>query len=167
MRHFADLRPTPWFPTFSWVSAPNVAADRINLPHEDYPLRVERTEKTIFWLREVIEKMKPPYVIQSSLLLDVHQRVFGDKSFAGQWRNVNPRVGPHRPPHFELVPKLMQQLEACHEIRTTQDLEDWYYDFETIHPFQDGNGRVGGIVVATFSWVMEMESKKGLLSPNQ
>jgi fido (protein-threonine AMPylation protein) len=28
----------------------------------------------------------------------------------------------------------------------------WYQQFETIHPFIDGNGRVGGVVIAVLSF---------------
>ena len=32
-------------------------------------------------------------------------------------------------------------------VQNVDSLVKWYTDFETIHPFLDGNGRVGGIVV--------------------
>ena len=45
------------------------------------------------------------------------------------------------------------------EIPTDEILLDWYSDFETIHPFQDGNGRVGGVVVAVYSNLWSTEGK--------
>ena len=49
----------------------------------------------------------------------------------------------------------MNQLEAAYldlDLHT-ENLIHWYSDFETIHLYQDGNGRTGGIIVAAFSYL--------------
>ena len=45
---------------------------------------------------------------------------------------------------------LMHELELLYlDLPISQEnLRHWYFDFETIHPFVDGNGRVGGIIIA-------------------
>ena len=40
-------RDIPWYPRFKWVNTIGEAADLINLPHEDYPHRIEDTSKSI------------------------------------------------------------------------------------------------------------------------
>ena len=63
------------------------------------------------------------------------------------------RVGAHVPLPPVRVPVLMEQLEAHYlwAIQNMDHLIDWHNDFQTIHPFRDGNGRVGGIIVAAYS----------------
>ena len=59
---------------------------------------------------------------------------------------------------------LMQELEQeTYEITNIESLLIWYYRFEQIHPFQDGNGRVGGIVVAAISQALN----RNMLKNNQ
>ena len=162
MSHFKDLRMVPWTPTFQWVSSVEEAAEKINLPHEDYPKRV-------VWTRNAITSMLPTYpysLTASASLLVLHRYIFADTSHAGSWRKVAVRVGNHHPPHSDLLPSLMRQLEHYYEeITDLPTLMDWYNDFETIHPFQDGNGRVGGVVVARLSHTLDEE--KGYLAPDQ
>ena len=47
----------------------------------------------------------------------------------------------------------MAELEFVYlDLELDQDnLRKWYFDFNTIHPLKDGNGRTGGIVVAAAS----------------
>ena len=65
---------------------------------------------------------------------------------AGSFRSVNVAVGEHvAPPHTQ-VSTLMQQLFAWLERSDEHALIKscvFHYEFEFIHPFKDGNGRIG------------------------
>ncbi len=160
MTYFDHLRVASWHPTFDWVGTAEEAADRINIWHEDYPRRVEKTAGVLYSL------VVPPSVA-ASFLLTIHSIIFGDTYHGGQLRKGHVIVGQHRPPAVEDVPKLMEELEDAYlgKITDLEVLKDWYSDFETIHPFHDGNGRVGGVVVAAFSHYLHPD--KGYLAPNQ
>ena len=157
---FAHLRETDWSPTFDWVKTAEEAADQINSFHEDYPKYVKMTAAV---LPEVANHACQ--IIEGDFLKRVHELVFADQPWAGRWRTVDVIVGQHRPPQRLLVADLMQELEHAYDIQDMATLLEWYKDFETIHPFQDGNGRVGGIIVA--AWSTNLEPLKGWLTANQ
>lgn len=165
-QYFRHLRIAPWNPTFKWVDSIAEAADMINLPHEDYPMRVPTTHLAI-------ESKILPMDIKS--LHKIHKKVFGDTPHGGKFREVNVRVGSHVAPEHsqvsalikKLLVKTYMELSSIHSplIQNEEVLIDWYTDFETIHPFQDGNGRVGGIVVAQYSHLWFPE--KGWMASQQ
>ena len=146
---FGDLRPLdPWRPRFCRESSIRACADHINRPHEDYPKRIEATALAI---GDVMAEY--PHTITTELLQRVHAQVFADAAHAGQLRRIMVTVGAFIPPPPDLLPRLMQNLEMAYATTDldTGTLASWYTDFETIHPFQDGNGRVGGIIIAALN----------------
>ena len=160
MRHFDFLRTIPWEPQFKWVVSTYATADFINKPHEDYPKYTVSTQR-------LLEEGKETVITASNVfLLRIHSAIFVDKSFAGRFRSVNVRVGLHHAPRYELVQKYMEELEQLYkEIGSVERLQEWYADFNTIHPFQDGNGRVSGVVLGVLSHRLQPEY--GWLAPLQ
>lgn len=76
----------------------------------------------------------------------------------GIWRDVGVTIGGVIPlPKPELLDRLMVNLvEAWGSI----DSDEWYREFEEIHPFVDGNGRVGSIL-----WNLHRATLHGPVAP--
>ena len=68
----------------------------------------------------------------------------------GEYKAVANMVGDIRTATPKQVPIRMKALLSQWESKRThiiEDLADFHYRFETIHPFQDGNGRVGRMIL--------------------
>ena len=157
-------RSRAWVPRFKWVDDIHEAADLINKPHEDYPMRVTDTERVITELSKKYNSF--PISISTYLLHSIHAEVFHDTHHAGQYRKVNVIVGNHVPSTWHRVEEEMKELIFDSQYITNMgDLYTWYFNFETIHPYQDGNGRTGGIIVAAISHLLSPQN--GYLAPCQ
>ena len=149
---FTEFRKNDWIPHFHWEASIDRVADTINRPHEDYPARIPATKHAILQLLPTLED---PVRITLSTLRQIHQTVFPDHGQrAGQWRTINVQVANHIAPRWEWMDKLMEKLEQRYwDIELSpENLRHWHYDFNTIHPLRDGNGRTGGIAVAAISY---------------
>jgi Fic family protein len=82
-----------------------------------------------------------------SELLKAHKILMNEiLNTAGNFRTSNVRVGEHIAPQSHLVAKLMSELfewlkESDEHILLKSCI--FHYEFEFIHPFTDGNGRIG------------------------
>ena len=90
-------------------------------------------------------------------VLQLHEAVFrGIKLDAGQWRRVNVRIAGvrHVPPRMEKVVPMMTEWEEAYSRRdmlgeNVFSLAAWmHFEFESIHPFSDGNGRAGRLLLS-------------------
>ncbi len=98
-----------------------------------------------------VEKSQRKKAIATADLLRLHKIIASgvmDQGEAGRYRTFGVRVGSYLPPPATEVPQLMQEYLQW----WNQKASEWspvissavlHYRFEEIHPFGDGNGRMG------------------------
>jgi Fic family protein len=93
-----------------------------------------------------------------SLLLKWHKDVFGETKtdIAGRFRDYLVRVDSHLAPDWQDVNKLMRDLTDFYgkssHMNSVELAARMHYKFEKIHPFGDGNGRVGRLLMNYILW---------------
>ncbi len=139
--------------TITWEDAQRLLLEGKSVPHKPVrdimeTIQHERTFRSLPSLRGSALDLK--------LILQLHESVFmGILPDAGQWRRINVRVmgAAFTPPRME---KVVPELEVYEREYRKRDVEGenvfklgaWmHFEFERIHPFTDGNGRVGRLLL--------------------
>lgn len=93
--------------------------------------------------------------LSSQLLLKWHSEVFSDTKpdIAGKYRDYLVRVGDYQAPDWQDIDKLMNEFSIWYDknkknIHPVELAARMHYKFEKVHPFGDGNGRIGRLLVA-------------------
>lgn len=123
-----------------------------------------------------IDKIKNGFPLCNRLIRDIHRillnGVRGEKKTPGEFRISQNWIGGTMPSTATYVPPLVENLSDC-----LKDLELFinngkidtpdlikiaiiHYQFESIHPFLDGNGRIGRLLIPLY-----LQSKKYLDNP--
>ena len=115
--------------------------------------------------------------INVELIKNMHkvlmEEIRGDERSPGEFREVQNWIGSELskvsdanfvPPNPEAVPKLMEDLidylNSEHNVPVLVRCALMHYQFETIHPFCDGNGRIGRSLITVY-----LCKKKKMIKP--
>lgn len=166
---FVEMHVTKEANQSSRIEGTRTEIEEAFLPEEE--IAVERRDD---WreVRNYIQAMKmgqkrlDALPFSSRLLRETHaelmQGVRGEEKTPGEFRRSQNWVGGSNPgnarfvpPHHENVPALMSDLEKfAHDDETHLPplfrAGLLHYQFETIHPFLDGNGRIGRLMIPLY-----------------
>jgi Fic family protein len=104
-----------------------------------------------------LKMLKSEEKISNQLLLNWHREIFRETKpdIAGTFRNYPVRVGPYLAPDWHSVENLISRLVAFTNQLNLNSVElaaRAHYIFEKIHPFGDGNGRIGRLLMNYILW---------------
>ena len=105
-----------------------------------------------------LQMLKKSEKITKELLLAWHKNIFDETKpdIAGKFRDYLVRVGPHLAPDWQNVENLIKNfIEFINKNKKMNPIElagRAHYQFEKIHPFGDGNGRIGRLLMNFILW---------------
>ncbi len=122
---------------------------------KDYSLREVFEAKNLARVYEYIRTKKASLILNHETILFLHGLLIGgiDDSIAGRFRAAGEyvRVGRHVAPAPEHVARMVEVLldEYISEpdANILEKIAQFHLQFETIHPFCDGNGRIGRVLI--------------------
>ena len=130
----------------------SIIKDKI-APHK--PLRdIKETENHYHVFLQMLENKEKA---SNTLLLRWHKEIFSSTKpdIAGKFRNYLVSVGGYLAPDWQDVRNLMDDLIKFinrEKINPAELAGRAHYIFETIHPFGDGNGRIGRLLMNYILW---------------
>lgn len=85
--------------------------------------------------------------ITHEVIKETHKLILKDRQpeIAGKYRDRQVAVGQSVPPSASKVPEEMDSLLSWSPEDALEAIE-WHISFEQIHPFADGNGRIGRMI---------------------
>ena len=118
-------------------------------------LREAFEAKNLARVMEYLRNLLPSTPIDRERILLLHQMLLGniDDKIAGRFRQKGEyvRVGTHVAPAPETIEKRMAEIlddiENNLEEHPLDRITRFHLDFETLHPFIDGNGRMGRLIL--------------------
>lgn len=139
--------------TITLVEAREIIHNKIspNKPLRD--VREAETHSKVF-----LEMLKKKEKITENLLLKWHRDIFGEtkSDIAGKFRTYLVRIGSYLSPDWQDIEKLMRDLiRLIYQNKKMNPVElagRVHYRFEKIHPFGDGNGRIGRLLMNYILW---------------
>lgn len=132
---------------------------QIDVPKED----VEEVSHYVAAMQHGLQRLKSGFPLSLRLLREIHGILLrggrGAKKNPGEFRRSQNWIGGSRPGNAAFVPPPPEQMMEClHALETFLHNEEHglpllvvaglvHVQFESIHPFLDGNGRVGRLLV--------------------
>lgn len=121
----------------------------------DVPVREVFEAKNLARVFEYIRKNLKTIEINKELILILHNMLISniDESIAGRYRKKGEfvRVGTHIAPAPEHLEQMIDQATITYSSELDTFIVDkiakFHLDFEIIHPFNDGNGRIGRVLI--------------------
>ncbi len=103
-----------------------------------------------------LEMLDTKETLSKELLLNWHKAIFSESKsdLAGRYRDFLVRVGIYRAPDWQDVEDLMKEFFKFLKtnINPVELAARTHYRFEKIHPFGDGNGRIGRLIMNYLLW---------------